>query len=215
MYFRNYRLWKNWLEHFLKSSFSEQAFAVNTLTADDKDPVQDSENLPRPIQMQLSGKRKLFLSFLFHLWNLHQILNILKIKMIVIGNVFPKLQSVKKLVGTLSKEQRFRIGFCSQHVKPSEILAKSPWECFDHAFLSLLEKLISKLSPSVLCEILLLFFNTLTADDKYPFLDSENLPLRIQKQLSGKRKNYSEFFVPYLECTSNFQHFKRKNDLYR
>ena len=33
-----------------------------------------------------------FLSFLFHLWNLHQILNISKKKKIVIANVFPKLQ---------------------------------------------------------------------------------------------------------------------------
>ena len=31
---------------------------VNTLIADGKYPVQDCENLPLPIQMQLSGKRK-------------------------------------------------------------------------------------------------------------------------------------------------------------
>ena len=38
--------------------------------------------------------KKHFLSFLFHLWNLHQILNIFGKKKIVIANVFPKLTTV-------------------------------------------------------------------------------------------------------------------------
>ena len=53
---------------------------VNTLTANGKYLVQDCENLRLPIQMQLSQKRKSFLNFLFHFWNLNQILNILKKK---------------------------------------------------------------------------------------------------------------------------------------
>ena len=47
---------------------------------------------------------KLFLNFLFHLWNLHQILNIFKKYNILIANVFPKLQTVKDLVRPLSKK---------------------------------------------------------------------------------------------------------------
>ena len=38
--------------------------------------------------------KKHFLGFLFHLWNLHQILNIFKKKKIAIANVFPKLTTV-------------------------------------------------------------------------------------------------------------------------
>ena len=53
---------------------------VNTLTANGKYLVQDCENLRLPFQMQLSQKRKSFLNFLFHFWNLNQILNILKKK---------------------------------------------------------------------------------------------------------------------------------------
>ena len=53
---------------------------VNTLTANGKYLVQDCENLRLPIQMQLSQKRKSFLNFLFHFWNLNQVLNILKKK---------------------------------------------------------------------------------------------------------------------------------------
>ena len=40
-------------------------------------------------------KKKLFLIFLFHLWNLHQILTIFEKKMIVIANIFLSLQTVK------------------------------------------------------------------------------------------------------------------------
>ena len=67
---------------------------IDTLTAYGKYPVQDCENLPLPIQMQLSEKPKSFSEFLFNFWILDQILNIWKEKMIVIANVFPKLQTV-------------------------------------------------------------------------------------------------------------------------
>ena len=50
----------------------------NTLTPDGKYPVEYCENLQLPIQMQVSRKGKRFLKFLFHFWDLHQILNILK-----------------------------------------------------------------------------------------------------------------------------------------
>ena len=63
------------------------------------------------------GNKKLFLNFLFSFWNLHEILNILKKKMIVIANVFPKLQTVNIMVRPLSKKQRLRTRFDSEHVK--------------------------------------------------------------------------------------------------
>ena len=70
----------------------------------------------------------LFLNFLFDFRNLHQISNILKQKMMVIANVFSDLQTVKILVRSLSKKRRFRKRFHRQHVKVSQILAKSPWQ---------------------------------------------------------------------------------------
>ena len=122
----------------------------------------------------------LSLKFLFHFWILHQILNVLKTKMIVIANVFPKLQTVKNLVGTLSKRRHFRARFDSQVVKSSQILAKSQWERFYHDFSSFSRKLIWKMSPLVLGEILGAFVNTLTRDGKYPAPDCKNLQLAIQ-----------------------------------
>ena len=68
------------------------------------------------------------------------------------------------------------------------------------------------MSPLVLGEILEVFIDTLTAYGKYPVQDCENLPLPIQMQLSEKRKKFSQFFVPFLESTSNFKQFDERDD---
>ena len=47
------------------------------------------------------------------------------------------------------------------------------------------------MAPLILPEILLVFFNTLTAEAVYPIEDLENLPLPIQMVLSEKRKTFS------------------------
>ena len=57
-----------------------------------------------------------------------------------------------------------------------------------------------------------LFPNTLTANDKYPFQDHDNLPSVIQMQLSLKLKPSSDSFVPFLESISTFKHFEKKGD---
>ena len=46
----------------------------------------------------------------------------------------------------------------------------------------------------------------------YPVQGCENLQLPIQMQLSEKQKTFSEFFVPFLESSSNFKHFEKKVD---
>ena len=60
------------------------------------------------------------------MWNLHQILNILKKNMMVIANVLPKLQTVNIFVRPLSKKRRFRTRFGIQAVKASQTLMKDP-----------------------------------------------------------------------------------------
>ena len=68
------------------------------------------------------------------------------------------------------------------------------------------------MSPLVLGEILRVFVNTLTADGKYPVQECQNLQLPIEMQFSEKQKSFSKFFVPFLESTSNFNHFEKKDD---
>ena len=155
---------------------------------------------------------KLFLNCWFHFWNLHKILNILKSKMMVIANAFPKLETVKNFVRPLCQNPCVRTRFDSQHMRVSQKLAKSPWERFYHVFPSFWWKLVWKMSPVVLGKILGVFVKTWTADAKYPVQYCENLQLPIQLQLSEKRQTLSQFFVPFLESTSIFQHFEIKDD---
>ena len=44
------------------------------------------------------------------------------------------------------------------------------------------------MSPTVKCEILGIFFNRLSADNKYPVQECEHLRLLTQMQLSQKQK---------------------------
>ena len=135
--------------------------------------------------------------------------------MLVIGNVFPKLETVKILLRLLSENRRFSRRFDSQHVKASQIYEKFPGEHLCHVFSSFSRKLIWKMSPLVLGAVLVVFVNRLTSDGKYPVHDSENLQLPIQMQLSEKGKTFCEFFLAFLESTSNFKHFENDEDSHR
>ena len=64
----------------------------------------------------------------------------------------------------------------------------------------------------VLCKILRLFVNTLTADDKYSVLNRDNLTQPIQILLCQKQKTFSQLFSAFLKSTLNFAHFQKKDD---
>ena len=68
--------------------------------------------------------------------------------------------------------------------------------------------------PLVLGEILGVFVNSLTGVGKYPVQDCENLEPPIQMQLSQKRKTVSQLLVLFLESSSNFKQFEKKDDIY-
>ena len=55
---------------FFFSIFQVLGRLVNTLTAEEKYPVLNRDNLTIPIQMQLSQKQKFFINFLIHFLNL-------------------------------------------------------------------------------------------------------------------------------------------------
>ena len=70
----------------------------------------------------------------------------------------------------------------------------------------------SKKSLSVWCEILRLFVNALTVDDKYSGSNMQNLPQQFQTQLSQKQKTFSGFFIVFLKCAWNLEHFQKKDE---
>ena len=56
-----------------------------------------------------------------------------------------------------------------------------------------------------------MFRNTLTANDNYHVKDCENLLAPIEMHLSLETKFFSDLFVPFLESTSKFKDFEKKD----
>ena len=61
-------------------------------------------------------------------------------------------------------------------------------------------------------EILRPFVNGLTADDKYSGTNMKNLRQQFQTSLSPKQKTFSGFFIAFLECPWNLEHFQKKDE---
>ena len=69
-----------------------------------------------------------------------------------------------------------------------------------------------KKSPSGIHNILRVFVNTLTADDKHYLLNRDNLVQRIQMRVSQKQITFSECFFAFLKSLLNFKHLPKKGD---
>ena len=61
-------------------------------------------------------------------------------------------------------------------------------------------------------EILRPFANGLTTDDKYSSTNMKNLPQQFQTPLSHKQKTFCEFFIAFLKCAWNLEHFQKKDE---
>ena len=66
--------------------------------------------------------------------------------------------------------------------------------------------------PSVWYEILRLFINALTADDKYSSSNMQSLPQQFQTPASQKEKIFSGFRIVFLKCAWNLEHFQKKDE---
>ena len=65
--------------------------------------------------------------------------------------------------------------------------------------------------PSLWFEILRLFVNALTADEKYSGSNMQNLPQQFQTPASQKQKIFSRFFIAFQKCAWNLEHFQKKD----
>ena len=61
-------------------------------------------------------------------------------------------------------------------------------------------------------EILRPFDNGLTADDKYSGTNLKNSWQQFQTPLSPKQKTFSQFFIAFLKCAWNLEHFQKKDE---
>ena len=57
-----------------------------------------------------------------------------------------------------------------------------------------------------------MFVNALTADDKYSGSHMQNLRQQFETPLSHKQKTFSEFFIAFLKCGWNLEHFENKDE---
>ena len=60
--------------------------------------------------------------------------------------------------------------------------------------------------------MLILFVNTLTANDKYFCSIMQNLPQQFQTPLSRAKKNFLAFLIAFLKCAWNLEHFQKKDE---
>ena len=119
---------------------------------------------------------------------------------------------LKDVATETSKRSSFRTSLANERVNGFQTLLKSAWNRYDTLFLSIRSKASCKKSPSVWYEIIKLFVNALTADDKYSDSNMQNLSQQFQAPLSQNQKTFSGFFIAFLKCAWNFEHFQKKDE---
>ena len=67
-------------------------------------------------------------------------------------------------------------------------------------------------SAIVQSEILTLFVNTLTTDDKHSRRNMLNFTQQLEAPISQKQKTFSGFFIAFLKCALNLEHFEKEDE---
>ena len=57
-----------------------------------------------------------------------------------------------------------------------------------------------------------MFVNVLTADDQYSGSNMQNLSQQFQTPLSQNQKTFCQFFIAFLKCAWNLEHFQEKHE---
>ena len=119
---------------------------------------------------------------------------------------------LKDVATETSGRSCFRTPFANERVNGFQTLLKSAPHYYYPLFSSIRGKLSWKKLPAVWYEILRLFVNALTADDKYSGSNMQNLLQQFQTPLSKKQKTFSWFFIAFLKCAWNLEHFQKKHE---
>ena len=118
----------------------------------------------------------------------------------------------REVVTETSRRACFRTPFGNQRVNGFQ----TPLKVATHNYYPFLPwisgKLSSKKTTLLWLKILRLFVNTLTADDKYSCRNMQNFLQQLQTLLSENRKTVSWFFVAFLKCAWNAEHFEKKDE---
>ena len=68
------------------------------------------------------------------------------------------------------------------------------------------------MSALVTSEIFRLFVNTLAPDDKDSRPNMQTFWQQVQTPLSQKRETFYRFFIEFLKCAWNLEHFEKKEE---
>ena len=69
-----------------------------------------------------------------------------------------------------------------------------------------------KKSALIWSEILRLFVNTLTADKNYSRCNVHNFAQQVQTPLSQNQESFCQFFIAFMKCAGNLEHFQKKDE---
>ena len=112
----------------------------------------------------------------------------------------------------LSKRSCFRRPCGNQRVNGFQTLLKSARHHYYPIFPCIWDILSWKKSALVWSENLKHFLNTLTADNKYSRCNVHNFAQQVQTRLSQKQKTFYGFFIAFLKCAWNLEHFEKKDE---
>ena len=132
--------------------------------------------------------------------------------MSLIVSVFPKLLTPKEVVTWTSKTPCFRRPFGNQRVHEFQTLSKSARHHYYLIVPWIWDKLSWKKCRLVRFEILQLFVNTLTTDDKYSSRNIQNLTEHLQTTMSQKQKTFYRIFITYVKSRTSSDDFVRKDE---
>ena len=113
----------------------------------------------------------------------------------------------------MSKKSRLRGPIDKEHSKRARTLLKSAPRHLYHIYWSLPRQSSWKRSLLLTCQILGLFANILAANDKNPVLNSNELKIPVQMELSEKENPFLTFFTAFLKSRLNSEYFEKKMSL--
>ena len=118
----------------------------------------------------------------------------------------------KEVATEASRKSCFRTPFGNQRVNGFQTQLKVATHHYYPFFRWISGKLSWKRTALLWLKMLILFVNTLTADDKYSFCNMQNFLQQLQALLSQKRKTLSGFFIAFLKCSWNSEHFEKMDE---
>ena len=68
------------------------------------------------------------------------------------------------------------------------------------------------MSALVWSDILGLFVNILTADNKYSHCNVHNFAHQVKTPLSQKKNTFCQFFIAFRKCAWNLEHFEKTDE---